>query len=346
MVRFVSGIVPICYAAVSLAQPPDYDFQFAKIGAVGNSAYTGSDLTGVDLLIGRGSVSYEFRMSKLELATGQWLEFQNTFTTQDTLPPFLSFSGPTYWGAERDPTYSGSGFKYRLSGKANAAMLPVGGITWREAALFCNWLHNGKQSDKASLMDGAYDVSTFGQNGWNFTDALTHRPDAKYWIPTIDEAMKSHHYDPNRFGPGQGGWWANKNKSDLPGVSGPPGTGTTSGSWDDPNSQAGEWDIALGSYAESLSPWGLLDTSGAAKEWTEFTFFAPGPRERGLFGSAAGETNYDVWDHVSVAFSDHPETGNPFAGLRIASAIPGPASFGLLFIAVAFNLRRNKVLVK
>ena len=342
MVRALATCTLIGLCGTARAAPPDYDFQFSTVGATNNPAYAGPDLTGVDLLIGRGSVPYEYRVSKLEVTTAQWLEFENTFTAQKTLPPFLRFGGPTYWGAEVDPSYSGPGFKYKLRNVASAATFPVGGISWREAALYCNWLHNGKQASNQSLMDGAYDVSTFGDQGFNFTDALTHRPDAKYWIPTIDEAMKAAHYDPNRYGAGQGGWWLNKNKSDDPGVPGPPGTGSTSGGWEDPNSQRGEWDIPLGSYPQSLSPWGLLDTSGGAKEWTEFVFYAPDPEERGLYGSAAGEHAFDVWDHTSVAFSNHPGDAFPFAGLRIASAVPSPASFGVVSLVFLVGRRSDR----
>lgn len=62
----------------SASAPPDYDFQWATVGAVNNPAYSGENINGYPL--GRGSVSYEYRMSKVELTAGQWLEFVNTYT--------------------------------------------------------------------------------------------------------------------------------------------------------------------------------------------------------------------------------------------------------------------------
>jgi len=41
-------------------------------------------------------------------------------------------------------------------------MRPVGDISWRVAAMYCNWLHNDKRNDRAAFLNGAYDVSTFG----------------------------------------------------------------------------------------------------------------------------------------------------------------------------------------
>ena len=87
----------------------------------------------------------------------------------------------------------------------------MNGITWRTAAKFSNWLHNDKASSIAALQDGAYDTSTFTTNpNQTFNDQLTHHPVAKFWIPTLDEWIKAAHYDPNRYGPGEGGYWEYK----------------------------------------------------------------------------------------------------------------------------------------
>ncbi|MCC6427810.1 MAG: SUMF1/EgtB/PvdO family nonheme iron enzyme [Phycisphaerales bacterium] len=238
-----------------------------------------------------------------------------------------------------DPTYGGPGEKYRMRNVASAPMLPVAGITWREAALYCNWLHNGKQSDPNSLKGGAYDTSTFGGVPFNFTDALTHETGAKYWIPTLDEAMKSQCYDPNRFGTGQGGWCQYKNTSDEGGISGPPGSGTTSSGYTETN--AGEWDIPLGAYPDSLSPWDFLDTSGGSGEWIEEVFYAPNPADRGVYGSWAGDGGFPLSDHASIVRGGDP--GRPYSrfGLRIASTVPGPSSLVLVAFAAVRCARRS-----
>lgn len=98
---------------------------------------------------------------------------------------------------------------YVLNGNLpNAGMIPVIGLNWRVSAMYCNWLHNGKQNTLESLQSGAYDVSTFHTNpDGTFTDQITRSPGATFWIPSLDEWIKAVHYDPNRYGPGKGGWW-------------------------------------------------------------------------------------------------------------------------------------------
>jgi hypothetical protein len=118
----------------------------------------------------------------MEITTGQWLEFVNTFWTQGTQPGFWAL--PIHWGATRDLDYQGPGRRYELrTDVATPELLPVFGISWRDAAMFCNWLHNNKSIDPASRNDGAYDTSTFmSDDDGVFTDQRTHHPDARFWI--------------------------------------------------------------------------------------------------------------------------------------------------------------------
>jgi len=171
-----------CTVAASADTIPDYDFDWATIGDVGNPAYEGGPIG--NYMIGRGSVDYKYRMSKLEVTSGQWLEFINTFAPQSDNP--FSFLRPTISGLQSVPGIPGT---YELDPSIeNAEMVPVQGITWRDAAMFTNWLHNDKSSDWSAIMDGAYDASTFTQNpDGSYNDQLIHSPDAKVWIPTLDE---------------------------------------------------------------------------------------------------------------------------------------------------------------
>lgn len=325
----------VCSPLVAVAMPafgqpvPDYDFQWSTVGAAGNAPYTGT----LGTLQGRGSVAHEFRASRLEVTTSQWLEFFNTFSTQGLSLPFVN-RPPVFWGATRDFDYSGPGVRYRLVDSVNAGMFPVGGMSWRDSAMFCNWLHNDKSSALSAIQNGAYDTSTFGRNpDRSFTDQLTRSAGARFWIPSIDEAIKAAHFDPNRFGDGQAGYWERKNRSDGPTPSGPPGVGQTSAGWLDPVNPFGEMRIPLGSYPSAMSPWGLWDTSGGVSELTEH--FSPDvrPSERGYFGSTGGDLNYEYTDGISVATYSRPDFGPSRTGLRIASSVPSP---GVACVLVAF----------
>jgi hypothetical protein len=175
-------------------------------------------------------------------------------------------------------------------------------------------------------------VSTFGTNpDGTFTDQATRSPGARYWIPSLDEWLKAVHYDPNKNGPGQGGWWESPNGTDVPLIAGPPGIGQTSaGDFDWPTYPG---DIPLGSYSDVLSPWGLWDVSGGAAEWTEETEAGPLHWTRGLDGSYAGATGLSVLVDRADTFNISPPQVPGWAGLRIASAVPAPS--GLVGFAIA-----------
>lgn len=72
----------------ALAQtPPDYGYQFATVGAVNNPAFQDPTYPYPVHNLGRGSVSYEYRIAKTEVSTGQWVEFLNAFSNYATPHP-------------------------------------------------------------------------------------------------------------------------------------------------------------------------------------------------------------------------------------------------------------------
>jgi hypothetical protein len=340
----VFGLLALATSAAHAQPPPSYDFQFVTVGAPGNPVYNDPTWHGLSSVNGRGSVAYQYRMSRLEVTTSQWMEFLNAFSGFASPNPFWRPYGPDHWGAQEDPGWTGPGERFRLRSVTSAGMLPCGGITWRMAALYCNWLTNGKGSSPAALAGGAYDTSTWGNYGTHyFTDAWTHSPGALFWIPTLDEQIKANHYDPNRYGPGQGGWWTYLNSSESVGTPGPPGSGNTSAGWQDPNLTWGEWNIPLGAYPQSLSPWGLLDTSGGAAEWDELVFNPGLPAERGYTTSWAGFTGLGIYESIQGISSADPQYGSSYVGLRIASTIPAPGTLaGCILFLVVFSRRVRK----
>ena len=334
-----SGLVVGLAGPASIALAQEYDIDWVTIGDVGNTPYLGDSPYGPPYAYNRGRVDYEYRIGRTEVTTAQWMEFVNTFSTQSD--DMATFAWPFHWGARIDPDYDGPGRRYVLRDVESAEKLPVGGISWREAGMFANWLHNGKSADLSSLESGAYDTSTWGDNGRFFTDDPTHLPDAKFWIPTLDEALKARSYDPNRYGEGEGGWWLYPNMSDEPPIPGLPGEGTTSAGLQLPF--GAEWDIPLGAYADQVSAWGLWDVTGGASEWNE-EILPPGLKaDRGLLGTAAGDDTYLIHDHVSAVQSLSPRSGLTSAGIRIAALVPAPNTAALLCWApVLFALSRRR----
>lgn len=328
----------VLLTSIVVASRTNADPTFVTVGAANNPAYNGPDPIGV--VTGRGSVPYEYRIAQTELTTGEWIEFLNTFSDVAAPHPFWPAVPNGYMGAVPDASWSGAGLRWQLVNEPNAARTSVYGISWRMAALYCNWLTNGKQSSTASLITGAYDTTTWGETidefGYTlYTDAEHRMPTATYFIPTFDEWLKAAHYDPDRYGPDQGGWWRFSNSSDSPPVPGPPGVGETSAGWEGPNSI--ELDLPVGSYASTQSPWGLLDTSGGAAEWCEDYYI---PNFRYYDGSSAmySDPNQIIED-VAWFGAAWPFDG---AGLRLGSVVPSPGSLGICAIAVVALFRRKR----
>jgi hypothetical protein len=288
-------------------------------------------------------VAYEYRIGRFEITTAQWMQFVNTFSTQGD--EFRLFAVPNRWGAVEDPDYQGPGRRWMLPpGVPDAGMRPVFGPTWREAALYCNWLNNGQPSDFAAIQNGAYDASTFRRdpNG-GILDQRTHHPGARFWIPTLDEWIKAAHFDPDRFGPGQPGYWTYSHRSEDPPIPGPAGVGETSAGYR--IEPFGHLDIPLGSYPAGVSPWGLFDVTGGTREWTEETLEEIyGARVfRVADGVPAGDTPDPVTspDLIGWAGGFSP-TSEGDIGLRIASIVPAPSSSGLLFSLLVLVTRRHR----
>jgi sulfatase modifying factor 1 len=321
-------------AAPALAQPGPDGFDWVTVGSPGNAPYVGfSDpLTPT---YGRGGVGYEFNIGRTEVTTGQWMEFLNAAMARPDPLPFAQtfwWDTPVFWGAEADPTYSGPGVRFRLrSNVADAAMLPVGGISWRHAAVMCNWLHNGKVSAHSAFSSGAYDVNTFGPelSHPTFTDQATRSPGARYWIPSLDEYLKAVYYDPHHAGPGVGGWWSRPNGSDTPLVYGPPpsfggdGTGQANAGFRLPGDA--HLNIPLGAYPHVQSPWGLLDTAGGTVEWLE-DIWGSTTMYRMIDGSAREVAVSLGLDDLTTWGTASPHSSFSSAGVRLASNVPGPGT--------------------
>jgi hypothetical protein len=331
----------------------EYGIEFSTVCSPGNSGYPVSTInwTGVqNERQGRGVVDYQFRIARTEVTTGQWLEFLNTFAPRP-MPaniralvggsPNRNFiGGPSWWGAgsiEYDPIAGTE--RYALYDIPNAADVPVWGISWRMAAMYCNWLHNDKSSEWTALTSGAYDAGTWTFNNiTGYRDDLNHLPGARFYIPSLDEWGKAAFYDPNRYGQGQGGWWNRTDSSDdlpTPGFPGEPGATTSAGILGSPVfGESGL--IPLGAYPGSQSPWGLLDTSSGAQEVvSEEINGGAGFRidVLALGGAAGGPSDPRglpfYLDGISRAFTGGTTSfPSPFdsTSLRLAAPIPLPGT--------------------
>jgi formylglycine-generating enzyme required for sulfatase activity len=316
-----------------------YGMEFVTINAAGNAAYPGgspNDTPGLSPGVGRGAVDHDFRIGRYEVGSDSWAAFYDAANAvqQQTgqAIPFISQQGGL----------SGSGQYGR-----------VGNISWRTAAIYCNWLCNGQAVTRDAFMNGAYDVSTFGYIGNQFTDQLTHNPGAQFWIPTLDEWMAAAHYDPNHNDPQFGHWWQYSIARDThpnPGLPGHqavfPFTGPAEANTGFSTPDLAELNVLLGAYSNIQSPWGLFDTAGEGSEWTEepFSNISPDtpPTDRMYAGSHLNGGNGSPFLSIGgVGGVSFPSDSAYWMGFRIAAAIPEPGTSAML-LATAMGIARRK----
>ena len=324
---------------------------FVRITHPGNAPWMGDGTPG-DRAIGRGGVDYEYFIGRFEVTTSQWVQFFNAaYDRPAGDAPLPHLIPPTFWGAAgTTPINSSNPNARRWQVPAGNEMLPVGNISWRMAAMYCNWLHNGGAAaavggvvPRENFLDGAYDVSTFGYVGNVFTDQLTHHAGARYWIPTWDEHLKASHYDPT-LNDGQGGWWTYNTTRDVATIPGPPpsmgGIGeANTGGW---GGGPSPFSIPLGAYTDVTSPWGLFDTAGGTAEWTESVFSGPGLPPVRIYDGSWWVDGPPSIDRISGRGASFPSLSTFDLGLRVASSVPGPSSCMLLLLAGALGARRTR----
>lgn len=314
-------------ASAALASPPpDYDFDWATIGNINNRAYDREDPYGET--VGRGSVPYVYRMSRMEITTAQWREFANAMAPLGET--FRIGDGPDFWGAWRT---GGPGGPFTLRPDiANPETMPVIGISWYNAARYCNWLHNGKALSLEALVTGAYDTTTWRidpNTGRQLADEH-HLPGAKFWIPTRSEWIKAAHYDPTKDG--VGGWWLYPNRSDTPLIFDTVANGGQSNATLRPGDDLSIH--GLGLYPDQQSYYGLLDLSGGAMEWLEE--FLDDPQLSQASRRLDGTTTFRAFGpavlDLAYEFTGLNAASESTGGLRIASSIPGPPACVLIVL--------------
>jgi hypothetical protein len=339
----------------------DYGMDFVAIGrrngngslsGLNNAGYVAGQVPNDGEAAGRGRVTEAYRIGRTEVPTAVWTDFYNAASyvgaTQGVIP-FVQL--PSGWGATESPTYTGPGRRWEMATAPgiNVHMNPVGGISWRTAAILCNWLHNDRALTREAFMGGAYEVSTFGTlaeaGPLRFTDQVTRSAGARYWIPAHDQWLAAAHYDPSRVDPttGQpGSYWQYSTTSDTAPIYEPPENGGQANAGFNRGGRA--YTIALGDYPTVQSPWGLLDTAGGSSEWTEgvITFETQTvPSFRISDGSARGDSPFAADQFISWS-GDWPGLPDWTYGLRLAAAIPSPSTSVLLvFTACMFACRRR-----
>jgi len=342
LVSAVTLTGPLLLAQPTLPPPPagvrsfqKFGQEFVVIGNAGNRAPNSMEASFPENR--RGAVGYEYGLARTELTVAQYAEFLAAYR------PFYAgqYDGNIlgFWVDATPPTSSGGAWDIR----------PVPGterfpadMTWRMAATYCNWLHNDKAPTAAAFASGAYDISTFTYNpNGTSNDQLARSPGARYWIPTVDEWVKAGYYDPNRYGPGQEGYWAFPNQTNSLLRPGLPGTGAeTANGVQDASLAPSQIDVAT---YPAAGVYGVFDISGGLGELSEtaLPYFDPSPSNRAVLGS---QTNGSLLDDLLDRNTFLAQVTTPGLGLRLAT-IPAPHIAPLAFLSfgiLTLNGRRRR----
>ncbi len=242
-----------------------------------------------------GAVDYPYRISKHEVTSDQWFV---------VLLDSNAFSTVGDWSGDQ----------------------PVAGISWHEAAMFCNWLTSGDVTDGAYTIDGNDVVTAIDRAGAVSTHGTV------YVIPTENEWYKAAYYNG-----GASVYYDFPTASDTvpDGIDSNGDTEFDAVFWDGYD-QGQPNDV---NNAGVLSPYGTMGQGGNVDEWTEMVI-GSNPIVRG--GSWASGWNGGL-DAATGHVSEEPGAEDDNRGFRVAS-IPEPGSITLLVCGLVslICLRRRK----
>ena len=271
------------------------DIEFVPIGNPGNPADTVIMVS--DGTTGYGAVDYDFQIGKYEITNGQWDQFVSLAGTP---------SGNQYNSYDQSTFHLGS-------------QISTTGVSWYEAAQFCNYLTSGDKSKGAYLFSGT-NSNPADFLGVDRTAAITTYGTI-YVTPTEDEWYKAAYYNGNGYNifansanyyPSDQGWNYN------------------------PDTYTPPWDV--GSGAQELN--GTYDMMGNVWEWAEATQDQFGNWDSLIRGGSYQSRDYNLSSSRRFPYIPTAELND--IGFRIVSIVPEPCT--LLFLGFGGLLIRKQQL--
>jgi formylglycine-generating enzyme required for sulfatase activity len=259
------------------------DIEFVTIANPGNPGDTRTIYPNSADPYGCGAVGYEYQLGKYEITNGQW----------DT---FVLIAG--------EPTGNPSGaYNDNALTSWTGTNIPVNGVSWYEAAQFCNYLTSGDKSEGAYLFSGNNSKPDDFLGVDRGSAVSTY--ETVYVIPTEDEWYKAAYYTGSSYST-----YAN---------------GTDTAPIEDVESKyvnepyAEPWDIGTGTMEQN----GTFDMMGNVWEWNETLIGS----NRGVRGGSYLNYASDIRSSAQEDYYPIAETGA--IGFRVAS-VPEPATLLLL----------------
>jgi formylglycine-generating enzyme required for sulfatase activity len=312
----------------------DIGYQFVQVGNPGNA----NDIATGSLY---GGVNYTYDIGKYDVTLNQYAAFLNAVATSDPDGLYTANLGTDIHVKGIAQNGVSGSFSYTVIGDGNR---PVTFVSWLDAARMANWMQNGQPSGlgevAASTEQGAYTL-----NGDTSSGLETKNANAVYWIPSENEWYKAAYYDPNKGGPGVGGYWTYATKSNTV-----PGNNATNPTLpNQANFNNGVYSVSQGSglpngnvltdvgaFTNSASAYGTFDQSGLVNEWTD----AINGSQRGVTGGAWNDPASNLIA-AGPAFGS-PGPGGTNGGFRLASVPEPTAAVSLVFACGLLMLRRRR----
>jgi formylglycine-generating enzyme required for sulfatase activity len=275
---------------------------------------------------GMGGVPYLYQIGTNEVTNTQYAAFLNAVGRTNPNGIYNTNMGSNALGGI---TQAGTSGNFTYSVKPGFESRPTTFVNWWSAARFVNWLQNGQTTNASSLETGSY----------NLNNATTGAPvprtaGAGFVLPSLNEWYKAAFHTGGLASTSYTTYGTNSNTQPTAAV-----TNTTLANRAnfDPTVSQSTSAVAVGSYSNSASSYGLFDTMGNVIEMLD----TPNPNNLAQFRAMGGAWN-TTSANLLAQYSSSPTSivglGTTAAsnslGFRVA-AVPEPSTYAMLGAGVA-----------
>jgi len=319
----IPGRIPVRWLAFAVAlaagQASGVTIDFATIGSPGNAP---------NPVNGWGAVPSIFQISMLETTNAQYAAFLNAVDPAGTNPNgvYDALMGSDAQGGIAFNAGAAGGGRYAVKSGTNPNGVPYPNVpvvftTWFSAARFANWLGNGQPLSAASMENGTYTLA----NRTSGTMPLRNPGSGtQIALPSRDEWYKAAAYAPDAAGYVPISGTNTITQTSLRGAANFGGGATPTFA-----------PLAVGSYANSRSPFGLFDVLGNVTEYTDTPGTIDFDTGRPQVFSGSWATSIDDIDsfHRLPGVFRSTTTATSQVGFRVVAVPAVPEPGGILLAA-------------